>query len=309
MQCIRPLNASWDNTGNVTFKNKDLMKGITPFKVPCRKCIPCLLNMSREKAVRALHETQTREDSIFLTLTYNDESIPSSGELNYPDFQLFMRKLRKKAKSEQQINSVSYMVTGEYGEETKRPHWHAIIFGYRPLDAKHQYSNGRGDYVFGSESLSKLWGHGFISFGAVTLESASYVARYGAKALGHKDHKYKPKHVTSCRPGLGLNWIKKHWKHTFENGFVVVDGKKFGIPRYYEDWFKKDKPLQWQKYRYTIKDKQMKDAEEHQRKEEYDYLSHIWSLPHGHPYVETRNEVKNKIISRKFKRLKEKQSL
>ena len=310
MECVRPLNAGWNNTGEVTFNQRELDRGILGFKLPCRKCIPCLLNMSREKAVRAVHEAQTREDSIFLTLTYNDDSIPPDGSLRYQDFQLFMRKLRKQAKKEGNLERVSYMVTGEYGEETKRPHWHALIFGYRPRDAYHQYNNQRGDRVFSSDTVSKLWGNGFINFGQLTIESASYVARYGAKALGHKgNQKYKPKHVTSCRPGLGKRWIEKYYQHTFKNGFVTVDGKKFKIPRYYEDWCKEEKPELYLDYLKNIKLNNMEKAEIRKRKEELEYFSHVWSREHSDPLVPTRNIIKHRILERKFKRLKEKQSL
>ena len=310
MECIRPLRAGWNKAGEVTFNQKDLERGLEGFKLPCRKCIPCLLNMSREKAVRALHEAQTREDSIFLTLTYNDDSLPSDGGLNYPDFQLFMRKLRKQALREGNLERVSYMVTGEFGEETKRPHWHALIFGYRPNDATHQYTNQRGDYVFTSRTIEKLWGHGFINFGQLTLESASYVARYGAKALGHKgNQKYKPKHVTSCRPGLGKKWIEKYYQQTFDHGYVYVNGQKFTIPRYYEDWCKEHQPEVHLKYITGKKQEIIENAEKRQRKEELDYLATVWEREHGAPFVPTRTTVKHKILERKFQRLKEKQSL
>ena len=202
------------------------------------------------------------------------------------------------------------MVTGEYGEETKRPHWHALIFGYRPSDAQHQYTNGRGDFVFTSDTVSKLWGHGFINFGQLTLESASYVARYGAKALGHKgDHKFKPKHVTSCRPGLGKKWIEKYYKQTFEHGYVYVNNQKFTIPRYYEDWCKENQPEMYQKYLTGKKMEIIENAEKRQRKEELEYFSRVWNREHGEPLIPTRNQVKHKILERKFNRLKEKQKL
>jgi hypothetical protein len=305
MECVRPLKASWNATGEVTFNQTEIEKGLIGFKLPCRKCIPCLLKMSREKAVRALHEAQMHEDSIFLTLTYNDESIPPDGRLRYQDFQTFMKKLRKKSPH----NKISYMVTGEYGEETKRPHYHACLFGYWPKDSHHAYNNQRGDRVFGSDGLERLWNHGYISFGQLTLDSASYVARYGAKALGHKNDTYKPKHVTSCRPALGKRWIEKYYTNTFERGYVIIDGKKFGIPRYYEDWCKENHPELYKEYMVNIKLPKMEKAEEISRKEELSYFTEMWNRGTHGPRIQTRNGVKHSILERKFKRLKEKQSL
>ena len=133
------------------------------------------------------------------------------------------------------------MVTGEYGEQTKRPHWHALLFNYRPRDQSYKYTSDRGDTVYNSEKLQSIWGNGNIEYGSLTLESAGYVARYAAKKLVHKDDQYlfSPIHKTSSKNAIGKSWIEKYYKQTFEHGYVTIDNIKMKIPRYYEDWLKK----------------------------------------------------------------------
>ena len=162
MQCIRPIKAGYDKSGlNITYSNKKSSLKLAGFEFPCRKCLPCRLNIAREKAIRAVHEPQMHENNIFLTLTYNEENL-SSPKLNYLDFQLFMKSLREKIergikdKELKQKLKISYMVTGEYGEQNKRPHWHAIIFNYRPEDAKYKYSTDLGEKVYESETINSV---------------------------------------------------------------------------------------------------------------------------------------------------------
>ena len=259
------------------------------------------------------------QDNIFLTLTYDDEHLPSN-KLFYPDWQEFAKKLREKRvnhitdpevkKEYRKKFYMPMMVTGEYGEQNKRPHWHAIIFNYRPKDSKHLYTSDHGEEVFTSDEIHKLWGKGRHEFGSVTIESAGYVARYASKKLVHGhdgDHEYEPIHRTASKRGIGRTWIEKYWKHTFDNGFIVLpNGQKAGIPRYYVDWLKTEKPDVWEEYVTGVKLEQIEKAEAKARKEELEYLSRAFQvIPNGQPRPKTRNEVRETILKSKFKRLTE----
>ena len=81
------------------------------------------------------------------------------------NFQKFLRQIRKEnwllLEKEQQKEHlekirISVFVTGEYGDKQKRPHWHALIFNWRPQDATYLYSNDRGDQVFTSNTRHTL---------------------------------------------------------------------------------------------------------------------------------------------------------
>ena len=185
--------------------------------------------------------------------------------LQYIDFQILIDSVRQKItrnvtdKELRKKLRISYMVTGEYGELNKRPHWHAILFNYAPPDAKHIRTTDREERVYTSILLSDLWGKGAIEYGSVTIDSAGYVARYAAKKLVHghdQDHEYHPIHKTSKGRAIGRSWIEKYHEFTFQNGFVVLPNKSCAkIPRYYLDWYKKYYPTEWERYVTEIRTK------------------------------------------------------
>lgn len=134
-------------------------------EVPCGNCVSCRLNYSRVWADRCLLEAQYHSSAYFVTLTYSDRFVFRSqyvcdrtGEvlealsLRKRDFQLFMKRLRKKF-SDQKIR---FFACGEYGSETFRPHYHAILFGLK-LDDLNLYKRERGYNYYTSESLQDCW--------------------------------------------------------------------------------------------------------------------------------------------------------
>lgn len=186
------------------------------------------------------------EKNAFITLTYNDASLHSP-KLQYRDFQLFMKSLRKT-----QNEPIGYFVTGEYGDLRKRPHWHAILFNYAPPDMAYKRTNHGGDYIYSSISLEKIWGKGMAEIGSVTFQSAGYCARYAAKKLIHgkdQQHDFHPISKKSNKHAIGKRFLEKYWADIFNYGHVILeDGTKTSIPRYYEKWLKTNKPDAWYKY-------------------------------------------------------------
>ena len=201
------------------------------------------------------------EHNMFLTLTYDNEHIPPLGNLRHSDFQTFIRSLRKRSKQK-----MRYMMCGEYGPQTLRPHYHAIIFGYRPKDAKH-WATRRGHKVWRSETIEKAWPHGQSEFGSVTQQSAEYVAGYIHKKIMGKGKeaasqiidtetgeiigKRVPEYARmSNRPGIGLTWLEKFKEDIFPEDLVTVEGgKKYKVPKYYRDWLRKEDPVLYEKLR------------------------------------------------------------
>lgn len=308
MQCISPWKAGYRSNGDLTYTTRLASKELVGISFECRKCLPCRLNIAREKSVRAWHESQMHENSMFLTLTYSDTHLKSP-KLHYEDFQLFMKKLRKS--TDEKIN---YLVTGEYGEINKRPHWHAIIFNYRPTDCERYYISERGDQLYKSSLIDKLWGKNDPTerpneIGEVTIDSAGYVARYASKKLIHGPdgtHDYDPIHKTSSRKAIGRTWIEKYHEHTFQNGYVYLpNGQKSKIPRYYVDWAKQHKTDLWLHYISEVRPKIIADAQERARKEELEYISTQLNYTGNSPYPKSRSKVKETILQQKFKKLME----
>lgn len=201
------------------------------------------------------------------------------------------------------------MVTGEYGDRRKRPHWHAILFNYYPPDPKTLRKTDRGDQVFTSKTLENIWNRGILEFGSVTLESANYVARYTAKKLVHgkdQDHDFQPIHHTSSKNAIGKRWIERYWKQTFELGYVTLpDGQRAGIPRYYKDWLKKHNPSAYERYVTHVLPTTTALAEEANYNDECEYWKNVDELEqqqkHSGFLAPKRSKVKDTILKSKFK--------
>lgn len=238
MTCFRPLDAWQLETGEIKFSERGkILRALT---LPCGRCIGCRMSRRRAWALRCLHESQMHDSSLFVTLTYEDSECPIS--LDYRDFQRFMYRLRASKGP-----GIRFYMCGEYGELTRRPHFHAILFGV-------SFSDGVpcGKDIFHSPQLSKLWGKGFVSYGAVTYESAGYVAGYVIKKrLGkHASDFYRwvdwrtgeivevrPEFARmSLKPGIGYEWFRKYWREVYgpRDGVVLRGGRSVPPPRYYD---------------------------------------------------------------------------
>ena len=163
------------------FNPKYAYQADQPEKLPCGQCVGCRLERSRQWAIRCMHEAQMHEDNCFITLTFNPESLDDRSNpwsLDVRDFQLFMKRLRKKYGA-----GIRFYHCGEYGELNKRPHYHACIFGFDFPDKRLWKVTNSGHRLYISESLDELWPFGFCTIGNVTFESAAYVARYIMKKV------------------------------------------------------------------------------------------------------------------------------
>lgn len=207
-------------------------------------------------------------ENCFITLTFSPEALadrknPMSVDVR--DFQLFMKKLRKKYGS-----GIRFYHCGEYGEKNGRPHYHACLFGFDFPDKKlWKISNGCRLYI--SDSLQALWPYGFSTIGDVTFESAAYVARYIMKKINGDradDHYYdrvtgqiiNPEYTTmSRRPGIGRGWYEKYSSDVYPHDYVVVNGVKCRPPKYYDGVLKTDRPYEFEE----IKNDRLTRAEKH----------------------------------------------
>lgn len=222
-----------------------------PVTLPCGQCVGCRLERSRQWAVRCHHEASLYEDNCFITLTYRDADLPEHrekdcppGSLYFPDFQKFMKRLRK-----QYGRGIRFFHCGEYGEKHGRPHYHAILFNHNFGDRK-LWKIVNENPLYTSEELSALWPYGFSSVGAASFQSAAYVARYilkkitGKNAERHYETQHPqtgeilqkaPEYITmSRRPGIGTGWLKKFKTDVYPDDFVVIEGKKMRPPKFYD---------------------------------------------------------------------------
>jgi len=166
------------------------------------------------------------ETAHFLTLTYDEEQIPwtnTKPTLHKPDFQLFMKRLRSRQKRKKSQWKIRYYAVGEYGSETKRPHYHAITFNLHPKILS---------------ELTDIWDKGFVDIGTVTPASIRYVTKYVINKVGQFTDQEKPFALMSRNPGLGANYLdttssfhKSNKKETVRNDV----GLEQPMPRYYKE--------------------------------------------------------------------------
>lgn len=292
MTCYFPIKAYQPYQANADGK-KPIVFTLSPAQasayvnvlLPCAKCIGCKLEYARQWAIRGVHESSLHEFNSFITLTYDDEHLPKDCSVSKRDFQLFMKKLRKKFSSGVSIpnsdnffvqNKIRFIGCGEYGDHNDRPHYHLILFGVHFPDRK-RFSK-RGDHtLYVSDTLTSLWGKGHASIGDVSYDSIGYVARYVTKKITGDladDHytridrfsgevyKLQPEFfLMSRKPGIAAGWFEK-WSNDIYNKpidrmAVHINGRSMNPPKYYDKQFEKVNPDRMA----DIKDFRKKDSE------------------------------------------------
>lgn len=259
MTCTNLRQAIRSIDGKVIFRNYDrdhfillIQKDpLNHFFIPCKRCISCRMDHSREWGVRCMHEASLYENNIFLTLTYDDNYLPEGLTLVKKDVQGFMKRLRERVLPSplpEDHPGIRVFYCGEYGEIRKRPHYHLCIFNYWPEDARLHKTDG-GYNLYTSEFLEDVWGKGYCPFGSVSFQSAAYTARYickkifGDDALLHYEGRTPEFSEPSRMPGLAHDWIVKYWSDVYPRDYVrYKDEFKCKPPRYYDEFMKKYHP-------------------------------------------------------------------
>lgn len=245
--CFEPWTAYKAVEGGITLVPRAGYADM-PIKLPCGQCIGCRTARSKEWAVRINHEAKLHESNCFVTLTYSDECLPEDFSVSIRAVQLFMKRLRKLLSA--RGIKVRFFACGEYGEDNYRPHYHIMIFGYDFPDKSIWRRTGSGHYTYVSKELQQLWPLGFSDIGNVTFQSAAYVARYilkkvtGAPAEEHyrrvhpitgEEVVVRPEFILmSTKPGIGSSWFERFQCDAFPSDFLIVDGKRVPVPRYYK---------------------------------------------------------------------------
>lgn len=255
-----------------------------PFKEilrSCGQCAGCRYRRRMDWAIRLEHEAKLHPDAIFLTLTYDDENLPHGGSLFHDHISKFVRALRKKLKRDAKAKTsearpgcpkIRYFGVGEYGGELGRPHYHLILFGWFPPDARLAYVKrnfsryspefqamfGReGIKHYSSEIIDSVWAKGIAHFSTVSAATMQYVTKFhidkvtGDKAvdfyqsaIGDQVYSLEPEQARmSLKPGLGTGWIEKYWRDVYPRGHLITkNGVPFAPPKFYDRWLEKYKP-------------------------------------------------------------------
>lgn len=244
-------------------------------EISCGNCSSCRMDYARSWADRCMLELEYHESAYFVTLTYNDESLPISGYVDETgewlpsatllkrEFQLFMKRLRKVFG-----DGIRFFAAGEYGTETFRPHYHAIIFGLKLDDLgywRRAIDSGiQDDFTYyTSPTLEKIWGNGFVCVADVTWETCAYTARYVMKKLKGPAAEFYSKFnieppftLMSRRPGIAKQYYLDHpecMSYDYINISTPNGGKKIRPPSYYQKLYEVDNWMNAQGLRDTRK--------------------------------------------------------
>ncbi|WNK14735.1 MAG: replication initiator protein [Microvirus sp.] len=256
MACTSPLTAFRSRTVNPTgkrslvFNSKDGFHDL-PVTIPCGMCIGCRIQRARTWALRCVHESKGHTFNSFVTLTYAPEHLPASTSIEKRTLQLFFKRLRKAG------YNYRYFASGEYGSDTNRPHYHIIFFGIDFHEDRRQYKKTKDAIYYKSPQLTQIWGLGDAIITGFNYTTAAYVAKYIiGKKLGKDSHDHPAYSrldlstgeefqvqtefvLMSRRPGIGSNWFEKFNQDAFPSDFLVLDAKKFGVPKYYTNKLEK----------------------------------------------------------------------
>lgn len=219
--CLFPQPAELSELGRIKFTPEGNLR------LPCGRCTECISKRAIEWSLRARHEISCHKENSFITLTYDQDNLPSINHIKI-EFQKFLKRLRKHLKQK-----IRYMVSHEYGSKTFRPHHHVILFGYNPPNQKYLKTTKKGEKLFTSSDISKLWSLGFHSIGTANEKTAYYIASYSLKGKKHllpdpntgELIQISDSMDVSKRPAIGYTYFLENYKQLVQSNSI--------LPRYY----------------------------------------------------------------------------
>lgn len=193
---------------------KDKLTGTNIF-VPCGKCYDCLMRKISEWAWRLQYEQKHSYNSYFVTITYATEQLPFNTTsclptLDKTDLQKAFKRYRKQfnhtsilGKTKTKIfthGTFKYFACGEYGDQTSRPHYHALLFNVDILE------------------FQKHWAKGKIHVGEVNEQSITYTLKYMLKqSLVTDIETLRAPEFRLMSKGLGKGYLNKPENITWHN--------------------------------------------------------------------------------------------
>lgn len=188
--------------------------------VPCGRCAFCLTNNRAQWIFRITQEMRSQEhNGYFCTFTYDEKHVkrtPDGLSLRFRDIQLFCKRLRKGK------HYLKYIVVGEYGPLTNRPHYHGILWTSASMD-----------------QIQQEWKHGAVHFGQLEMASAMYTLKYIIQPRQKQMRGIERTRAQFSR-GIGLGFLTtamyNYLTFDYDNPKMVVtiEGNQVALPRYFK---------------------------------------------------------------------------
>lgn len=225
---------------NTNFESAAYRKGLRYFD--CGACPECLRKRSNLHALTSVYEAREHAHNCMITLTYDtfvrdrkgnilrdknglpvENRVDPDLKVNVKHVQDFIKRLRRYISYHFPGNEkIKYRISAEYGSRTHRAHYHAIIFGFDFPDRHFYKKSNRGNLIYMSDVLTKLWGHGICTVDSINVHSgiARYCSKYLAKSRSDKT-------FSLSSQNLGLFGLLRDF-----NGIsYMIDGHEYSIPR------------------------------------------------------------------------------
>jgi len=210
--------------------------------VRCGKCIGCKNQKYIELRTRWEMEYKKAKSAAFVTITYHDRCLPTkevpdhNGELRLlstlhkPDFKKYLHRIRdmhahacKKNPLPDNWPKMIYIMSGEYGHQTKRPHGHLLILNCHPEVRK---------------KIRKTWKFGITHQQDLTSQGIDYVLKdlnkQNTDDLGLHESQEPPFQLQSN--GVGMSYVNQFKNYHLDNRIFTMKIPKLGavggLPRY-----------------------------------------------------------------------------
>ena len=202
------------------------------------------------------NEAQMHSVSCMVTLTYDDDHLPPHGQLFKEHLQLFFKRLRKAGAR------FKYVASGEYGDRSRRPHFHIAFFGMDFSGDRKRYGGSREMPTFRSAELATVWPFGSHLINNLSFEACAYIARYIMKKLKGPNVSPVPlffdpvsgelilpnPEFLLMSKGIGRSWFNEYFmSDVFPTASVLTaQGTHAPVPRFYKMLLKEfgeDMPL------------------------------------------------------------------
>lgn len=269
------------------------------FRIPCGKCLPCQKKRRHDWSFRLEQEYLGSSSALFITLTYNDMSIPKTKPFEYVDketgeiknittttlykkhVQDYIKRLRNdhvkyiskslnipKKEVKNLSKPIRYYLVGEYGSKTRRPHYHILLFNYDINNLKpiqNQWKCTKTGYPLGH-----------VDIGTVTNASIQYVTKYMFKDFSKNDKRVKPFALMSKKPIIGNYYLEqnKGW-HLYYEDLTCRDmqGNNRRLPKTFLRRIFEDKEKRLELSLNSFKEFKENKIKEHQRLLEAQYAN------------------------------------
>lgn len=230
--------------------------GIEEITIKCGKCPTCQREKASEWAIKLINEAKYHKKACFITLTFDNKILldrnskahkygaNASFVFNINNSKEYFKKFIKRLRKHYKDKAITFFHVGEYGEKTKRPHHHCIIYGINFEEDRREIEKSKsGKTQYFSKTLFDLWACGRISVQDLNTSNTIYICQYSLKKFKNNIHnkKYRPIMSFSNRSKYNVKWCRRNYEQIAKGYLEDKDGKKYRIPKSYLKNLSEDK--------------------------------------------------------------------